>query len=98
MTLTLSYLVFAAASIALTIWVGRALKKHGAILLSAGELGELAGGDGTRSFINPPALSQVLSPAKQVGDAVTASRATATRLSGTEVPASSAAASPAASH
>lgn len=42
MTLTFSYLVFAGVSIGLTIWVGHALKKHGAVLLSAGELGELA--------------------------------------------------------
>ena len=34
MTMAWSYLAYAASSIALTVWVGRALKKHGAILLS----------------------------------------------------------------
>lgn len=42
MTMAWSYLAYAAGSIALTVWVGRTLKKHGAVLLSGGEEGELA--------------------------------------------------------
>jgi len=42
MTMAWSYLAYAAGSIALTVWVGRALKKHGAVLLSGGEQGALA--------------------------------------------------------
>ena len=44
MTMAWSYLAYAAGSIALTVWVGRTLKKHGAVLLSGGEEGELEGG------------------------------------------------------
>ena len=34
MIMAWSYLAYAAGSIALTVWVGRTLKKHGAVLLS----------------------------------------------------------------
>ncbi|MCE9556787.1 MAG: hypothetical protein K8T91_25855 [Planctomycetes bacterium] len=42
MTMAWSYLAYAAGSIALTVWVGRTLKKHGAVLFSGGQEGELA--------------------------------------------------------
>jgi len=36
MIMASSYLVYAAASVLLTLWVGRALKRHGAVLISGG--------------------------------------------------------------
>jgi len=42
MTMAWSYLAYAIGSIALTVCVGRTLKKHGAVLLSGGEEGALA--------------------------------------------------------
>jgi len=36
MIMAWSYLVYAAVSVVLTLWVGRALKRHGAVLLSGG--------------------------------------------------------------